>query len=70
MLKKQSIRGLEYVTLNGESTTKEKLISLSENWKENEEILVKKILQQGGKCKIGSDIISVKREDPIYSLVR
>jgi hypothetical protein len=70
MLKKQSIRGLEYITLNGESTTKEKLISLSENWKENEEILVKKILQQGGKCKIGSDIISVKREDPIYSLVR
>ena len=50
--------------------TKEELITLSESWSENEEITVRKILQQGGKCKIGNDIISVKREDPIYSLAR
>ena len=69
-LKKQSIRGLENIKLNGEPTTKEELIALSEHWSENEEITVRKILKQGGKCKIGNDIISVKRPDEIYSLVR
>ncbi len=69
-LKKQSIRGLEKIQLNGEPTTKEELIALSEHWSENEEITVRKVLKQGGKCKIGNDIISVKREDPLYSLVR
>jgi len=69
-LKKQSIRGLEAILLNGESTTKEELITLSESWSENEELTVRKILKQGGKCKIGNDIISVKRPDEIYSLVR
>ena len=69
-LKKQSIRGLEKIQLNGEPTTKEELIALSENWSENEELTVRKVLKQGGKCKIGNDIISVKREDPLYSLVR
>lgn len=69
-LKKQTIRGLENIKLNGEPTTKEELITLSESWSENEEIIVRKILKQGGKCKVGSDIITVKREDPVYSLVR
>ncbi len=69
-LKKQTIRGLENIKLNGEPTTKEELITLSESWSENEEIIVRKILKQGGKCKVGSDIITVKRQDPIYSLVR
>ena len=69
-LKKQSIRGLENIKLNGEPTTKEELIALSEHWSENEELTVRKILKQGGKCKVGNDIISVKRADPIYSLVR
>ena len=69
-LKKQSIRGLENIKLNGEPTTKEELITLSEHWSENEELTVRKVLKQGGKCKISSDIITVKREDPLYSLVR
>jgi hypothetical protein len=69
-LKKQSIRGLEDILLNGEPTTKEELIALSETWSENEELTVRKVLKQGGKCKIGNDIISVKRPDEIYSLVR
>ena len=69
-LKKQTIRGLENIKLNGEPTTKEELITLSESWSENEELTVRKILQQGGKCKISSDIITVKRKDPLYSLVR
>jgi len=69
-LKKQTIRGLENIQLNGEPTTKEELITLSESWSENEETIVRKILKQGGKCKVGSDIITVKRQDPIYSLVR
>ena len=69
-LKKQSIRGLEDIRLNGNLTTKEELITLSEMWSENEEKAVRKILKQGGKCKIGTDIISIKRPDEIYSLVR
>ena len=69
-LKKQTIRGLESVRLNGEVTTKEELITLSEGWSENEETVVRKILQQGGECKIGPNTISVSREDPLYSLVR
>ena len=43
-LKKQSIRGLENIKLNGEPTTKEELITLSESWSENEELTVRKIL--------------------------
>ena len=69
-LKKQTIRGLENIQLNGEPNTKEELIALSETWSENEELTVRKVLKQGGKCKIGNDIISVKRPDEIYSLVR
>ena len=70
-LKKQTIRGLENITLNGKQTTKEELITLSEGWSEKEEGLVRKILKQGGKCKVGDDSISVIRpvgED--YSLAR
>lgn len=70
-LKKQTIRGLEKITLNDKVTTKEELITLSEDWTENEEIIVRKILQQGGKCNIQGNVISVIRpvgED--YSLVR
>lgn len=69
-LKKQTIRGLDQIKLNGEPTTKEELISLSENWSENEETIVRKILKQGGKCKIGDNTLSVNRPDEIYSLVR
>jgi hypothetical protein len=69
-LKKQSIRGLEDILLNGEPTTKEELITLSKMWSENEELAVRKILKQGGKCKVGNDIISVKRAEEHYSLVR
>ena len=68
--KKQSIRGLEDILLNGKPTTKEELITLSEMWSENEELAVRKVLKQGGKCKVGNDIISVKRPEEVYSLVR
>ena len=38
-LKKQTIRGLEKIQLNGKPTTKEELITLSESWARNEEAL-------------------------------
>ena len=71
-LNKQSIRSNHKIYMKGNSTpvSKDEIIKLSESWSENEEITVRKILQQGGKCKIGNDIISVKREDPIYNLAR
>tara|TARA_R110002126_G_scaffold63790_2_gene163570 strand:- start:1705 stop:1914 length:210 start_codon:yes stop_codon:yes gene_type:complete len=62
-LKKQTLRRLENIQLNGNPTTKEELILLSESWSKNEEIAVRKIIQQGGQCKIGNDIISVNNED-------
>ena len=70
-LTKQTIRGLENITLNHKPTTKEELIVLSEEWSEKEEGLVRKILKQGGKCKIGDNSIVVIR--PVgenYSLAR
>ena len=69
-LKKQSIRGLENITLNRKPTTKEELISLSERWTEREEKAVRKILQQGGRCQVGKNLIIVVRPEPVYSLVR
>jgi hypothetical protein len=64
-LKKQSIRRIEDVTLNGKTTTKEELILISSNWAEKEIILFKKVLSQGGTCRIGGDVLKVHKTDVI-----
>ena len=65
ILKKQSIRRIEDVTLNGKVTTKEELISVSTGWAEKEVILFKKVLSQGGVCRIGGDLLKVDKVELI-----
>jgi|TARA_B100001778_G_C18270535_1_gene486394 hypothetical protein len=54
MLKKQSIRSTHKIYLNKSTDVAEKdeIIALSEFWNENEEILFRKLLKQGGSVKI------------------
>ena len=64
-LRKQSIRRIEEVTVEGKPTTKDQLIELSLDWAEKEVILFKKILSQGGSCKIQSKTYRVNKVEPI-----
>jgi hypothetical protein len=54
MLTKQSIRGTVQIYMNTLLIEdKEVIIKESENWNESQEILFKKMLQQGGNFSIG-----------------
>jgi hypothetical protein len=54
MLTKQSIRGTIQIYMNTLLIEdKEVIIKESENWNESQEILFKKMLQQGGNFSIG-----------------
>ena len=56
MLAKQSIRGKVQIYMNTLLVeNKEIIIKESENWNESQEILFKKMLQQGGNFSIGND---------------
>ena len=63
LLRKQSIRRIEEVTLNGKVTSKEELVALSTTWVEKEVVLFKKVLSQGGSCKIKQDTLRVNKEE-------
>ena len=54
MLKKQSIRSNHKIYLNKseEPSEKDEIIALSEYWSENEELLFRKLLKQGGSVNI------------------
>jgi hypothetical protein len=54
MLKKQSIRSIHKIFLNKnpKPAEKDEIIALSEFWSENEEILFRKLLKQGGSIGI------------------
>tara|TARA_B100001063_G_C16588064_1_gene464152 strand:+ start:526 stop:741 length:216 start_codon:yes stop_codon:yes gene_type:complete len=69
-LRKQSIRRINEVTVEGKKTTKEELIELSLDWVEKELILFKKVLAQGGSCKIKGKTYRVSKEEPIRMVVR
>ena len=65
-LKGQSIRNGVSITLNGEKAEKAEIIALSQDWSESQEKFFKKMLQQGGKCKINGksfEIILKERTD-------
>tara|TARA_R110001592_G_scaffold190661_2_gene436666 strand:- start:1700 stop:1981 length:282 start_codon:yes stop_codon:yes gene_type:complete len=53
MLSKQSLRSSVTVLINDEPTTKEQVIKMSESWSNNEELLFRKMLKQGGNFKMG-----------------
>ena len=65
-LKGQSIRNGVSITLNGEKAEKAEVIALSQDWSESQEKFFKKMLQQGGKCKVNGnsfEIILKERTD-------
>ena len=67
MLSKQSLRSNVQVFLNDALATKDQLIKLSESWSENEEILFRKLLKQGGKFKIKGQHYKILVEEQILN---
>ncbi len=69
-LKKQSIRFNHRIFMNGSyvPASKDEIIKLSEEWSENEEILFKKLLQQGGNMKIKGNSFRVDTAEKILRL--
>ena len=68
-LKGQSIRNGVIITLNGEKADKAEVIALSQDWNESQEKFFKKMLQQGGRCKVNGNTfeISLKERSDIDS---
>jgi hypothetical protein len=65
-LKGQSIRNGVTINVNGVRAEKHVIIELSENWDESQERFFKKMLKQGGKCKVDGnsfEIILKERSD-------
>ena len=63
MLSKQSIRSNVKILMNEETPTKDQLIELSEGWSENEEILFRKMLKQGGNFRIQGQRFKIMLEE-------
>ena len=51
-LKKQSIRKNMYITVNGNSISKDELILISEGWNNTQENFFRKMLKQGGHFRL------------------
>ena len=68
-LKGQSIRNGVIITVNGEKADKAEIIALSQDWSEPQEKFFKKMLQQGGRCKVNGNAfnISLKERNDIDS---
>jgi hypothetical protein len=65
-LKGQSIRNGVTINVNGVKAEKQLIIELSESWEASQEKFFKKMLQQGGKCKVNGnsfEIILKERSD-------
>jgi len=60
MISKQSIRKGIIVKFDGVEVDKSTIIQTSESWTENQEILFKKLLKQGGSFKINGVLVEVK----------
>jgi hypothetical protein len=67
MLSKQSIRGNVQIFINDELATKEQLIQVSKSWTDNEEILVRKLLKQGGKFTVRGQHYKIMVEEQILN---
>ena len=63
-LKKQSIRQVVHVLIDGVKASKEELITLSETWTEKKEVFFRKMLQQGGNFRMdGKEFVIKIREN-------
>lgn len=58
-LKGQSIRSGVNINVNGVKADKQLVIKLSESWTEQQESFFKKMLKQGGKCKINGESFEI-----------
>ena len=58
-LKGQSIRNGVTINVNGVKAEKQLVIELSESWDESQEKFFKKMLQQGGKCKVNGNSFEI-----------
>jgi hypothetical protein len=58
-LKGQSIRNGVTITQNGKPVDKKIIIEASETWTEQQESFFKKMLKQGGKCKIDGELYNI-----------
>ncbi len=65
-LKKQSIRKNMHIIANGETISKEELITMSELWSEKQEKAFKKFLKQGVfRFKINNVTFKIELDSPI-----
>jgi len=67
MIKKQTLRKGVVIKSEGELLSKEEIISLSENWSENQEMFFRKMLKQGGKFSIKGRNFYITVPDLIYN---
>ena len=58
-LKGQSIRNGVTINVNGVKAEKQLVIEISESWDESQEKFFKKMLQQGGKCKVNGNSFEI-----------
>jgi hypothetical protein len=58
-LKGQSIRNGVTINVNGVKAEKQLVIELSESWEASQEKFFKKMLQQGGKCKVNGNVFEI-----------
>lgn len=63
----QSIRKNTIITFDGVVVTKEQIIEASKSWDEKQEILFKKMLKQGGKCRINGVVIDTNPPEAILT---
>jgi hypothetical protein len=63
MLSKQSIRKEHSIYLNKKLIEKDEMIEMSKEFNEQEEQHFRKILQQGGKIMIQSNLYEIKRNE-------
>lgn len=63
----QSIRKGITIKFDGENVDKQTVLSVSESWNENHQILFKKLLKQGGSFKINGTIVTVIPEEKIFN---
>lgn len=67
MIKKQTLRKGVVIKSEGELLSKEEIISLSEEWNENQEMFFRKMLKQGGKFSIKGRNFYITVPDLIYN---
>ena len=67
MLSKQTLRKGVVIKSEGKLLSKEEIISLSEEWNENQEMFFRKMLKQGGRFSINKRKFVISTPELIYN---